>query len=257
MNKIRKHIRTTTKALAFLIALSLLIIACDSGLDSGGGGGEGVYGGKGGSLARFAISNGHLYTVSENKLDIFNLSTPAKPNKTDWHYTDIWNVETIFPFGNYLFLGTQNGMYIFSTQSPSAPQQVSFYQHIVSCDPVVTDGTYAYVTLNTASNWCSRGSNVLQIVSIKDIANPKLTKEYTMVSPKGLGVSDSLLFVCDDGLKIYDKTKSPELTLLHHYSIPANDVIPFYGTLIVTADDGVHQYRYQGTDIQKLSSINY
>ena len=58
-------------------------------------------------------------------------------------------------------------MYIFNVASPENPQFVSVYSHVVSCDPVVAEGNYAYVTLRSGTN-CNRGLNVLDVVDIKD-----------------------------------------------------------------------------------------
>ena len=35
-------------------------------------------------------------------------------------------------------------MYIYDNQNPTKPVQIASYSHVLSCDPVVTDGDYAY-----------------------------------------------------------------------------------------------------------------
>ena len=116
--------------------------------------------GKGGSLARFAILGQTLYTVDEQSLHLFSLQNPTVPAAGP-RLQLINGIETIYPKDHYLFLGTQRGMYIFDVATPTAPVQVSFYGHMVSCDPVVVQGDYAYVTL--------RGSTALQQVSMLPI----------------------------------------------------------------------------------------
>ena len=59
-----------------------------------------------------------------------------------------FGIETIFAKDNYLFLGSRTGVYIYSISDPSHPQQLSIFQHLYSCDPVVVSGHYAYSTLN-------------------------------------------------------------------------------------------------------------
>ena len=59
--------------------------------------------GVGGSLARFTVVNNHLYTVGDQKLKVFDISTPSIP-KPGQSINLGWGIETIFPFGNTLLL---------------------------------------------------------------------------------------------------------------------------------------------------------
>lgn len=210
--------------------------------------------GKGGSTARFTISKGYLYTVDHRTLKLFNLSDPQNPT----HESDIQvgrGIETIFPYQNHLYLGSQFGMYIYDISTPSQPNFVSDYQHIVSCDPVVVEGNYAFVTLRSINNRCGRFTNELHVIDISDLSSPTEVRVYQMTSPKGLGIDGSKLFVCDNGLKVFDATDVLNLQQLNHFQIEANDVIPYYGNLIVTANDGIYQYDYTGTKMNLLSVI--
>jgi hypothetical protein len=209
--------------------------------------------GQGGSTARFAISGNHLYTVGDRNLSLFDISNPATPQKQK----DIpigWGVETIFPYGDKLFIGTQTGMQIFNIAKPETPVFLSGYQHVVSCDPVVTDGRYAYVTLSTGTA-CRIAINQLQIVDLQNIINPTLIAQYDLTNPKGLGIDQNTLFVCDDGLKMYDATNVKALVLKKHFPINAHDVIPNNGRLLVIGSDGFYQYRYTANELELLSKI--
>ncbi len=56
-----------------------------------------------------------------------------------------------------MFLGSTNGMYIYDISAPDTPKYVSELQHVTSCDPVVVDDKYAYVTLRGGNNlWSYR-----------------------------------------------------------------------------------------------------
>jgi hypothetical protein len=241
----------------FLVILILLLNGCDksgSG-DESSANPPGNETGKGGSLARFTISRDYLYAVSNEDLKCFNLSNPLLPSYEG--SIDLgFGIETIFPRDSVIFIGTTSGMYIYDITVPSYPQKISFYEHIRSCDPVVANEKYAYVTLRSESSRCGRVTNELQIVDIQDLASPAFLKSYPMTSPKGLGLDSNTLFVCDDGLKVYNVTTVQNLILKKHFSIKANDVIPYNDLLIVIGDDGLYQYRYRNDTINLLSRIS-
>jgi len=90
-------------------------------------------------MARFAIVGNYLYAVDNNTLKVFDISVPAYP--VYLKSKNIGNgIETIFPKDSLLFIGTQIGMLIFELTNPTNPLQISSYQHIYSCDPVVAAG---------------------------------------------------------------------------------------------------------------------
>ena len=244
------------KRLIILLAagLSVLLGSCENGDSSGPSTSDGVVTGKGGSMARFAVTGDYLYTVDNFSLNLFDVSDPANPitgNKVSIGF----GIETIFPFGNKLFIGTQTGMQIFDISDQANPKYVSHYEHVVSCDPVVTDGRYAYVTLSSGTA-CRQAINQLQIIDIQDIQRPKLIQQYNMTNPKGLGIDGNLLFVCDDGLKVYDATNVMALELKHHFDVKAYDVIPVDGRLLLIGSDGFYQYQYDDETLTLLSKID-
>lgn len=107
--------------------------------------GGGNYG-QGGSMARFTLANGHLYAVDDYDLRLFDVSKKADPEFVKQINLG-WGIETIFPFKDKLFIGSNTGMHIYDISSPAAPEQLSVYSHITSCDPVVANDDYAFVTL--------------------------------------------------------------------------------------------------------------
>ncbi len=77
-----------------------------------------------GSLARFSIVNNFLYTVGNNNLITFDISQPFAPEYTSSILVD-WHVETIYPLKDKLFVGTNNGMYMYDIlSSPSNPSLI-------------------------------------------------------------------------------------------------------------------------------------
>ena len=113
---------------------SLLLIACsDYGSES-----IDNTTGQGGSITRFAISGNFLYVVDHNAIQVFNTlnNTFEKVNTVDVSP----GLETIFTKGEYLYLGAQDAMYIFSISNPELPSFIFRYSHITSCDPVIVQG---------------------------------------------------------------------------------------------------------------------
>ncbi|WP_372916616.1 LVIVD repeat-containing protein [Salegentibacter sp.] len=213
--------------------------------------------GTGGSMARFNIKDKFLYVVGQQTLSVFNISSLSSPEHISTDYVG-WQIETIFNQDDYLYLGSSTGMYIYSIEDPSTPEFVSVLQHVLGCDPVVVDGDMAYVTIR-GGNECGQSWSQLQVIDVADKQNPELLATYEMDSPYGLGVKDDLLFVCDgdSGLKIYDKTQSPGLTLTDHFQdINTYDVIPLEEVLLMVGDDILHQYTYADNEIRLLSSFS-
>lgn len=215
--------------------------------------------GLGGSMARFAVVNDILYTVGSYSLGVFDITSNSDPIYGD--QVDIgWNIETIFPYGNNLFIGAQNGMYIYDISEPSAPEHMSTFEHVTSCDPVVVNDDYAFVTLRSGTE-CQGFTNQLDVIDISNLYNPFLIKSYAMNNPHGLGLDGDALFICegDFGLKIFDASDVNAISnnLVKHYTdMHAYDVIPFNDNLIMIGMDGLYQYNYTSLDnIQLLSHL--
>src|SRR4028119_1313041 len=79
--------------------------------------------GQGGSLARFAIAGNYLYTVDHAKLSVHDVTNPGNPvlKKT----VNIgFDIETIFPFKDKLFIGSSSVVHIFSITDPVNPRKL-------------------------------------------------------------------------------------------------------------------------------------
>ncbi len=211
--------------------------------------------GQGGSLARFKIVSDYLYVVDYSNINVFNISDLDNP-ETLQDVNVGWDIETIFNQGNTLFIGGQQGMYIYDISTPSTPTFVSEFRHGTACDPVVVDGDYAYVTLR-GGNACGSTESGLYVIDVSNLAEPKLEVIYPMVEPYGLGVKNDNLFVCDGnaGLKVFDKSSAPNLTQVNHFeNINTFDVIPLSNTLLMIGSDAFYQYEYLNNDISLIST---
>ncbi len=202
--------------------------------------------GKGGSMARFAIINNRIYTVSNTDLNVFNINVPANPVYTNKVNISNSTIETIFPFKDRLFIGSQNGMYVFNIYNPDNPSLAGQFSHVQSCDPVIADDDYAYVTLRTGSA-CFGAANQLEILELNSFTNPTLVKSYPFTNPHGLSKDGNLLFICDgsDGLKIFNAADVSNLKLIKQFSgLETYDVIAYNQIALLVAKDGLYQYDY-------------
>lgn len=221
--------------------------------------------GKGGSMSRFTVVDDYLYVVTPYELMVFNAASCAQPFKTQTVDINMWQgeAETIFGQGDLLFIGGTAGMYIYDRSNPEMPSYVSVFEHIVSCDPVVVDGDYAYVTLRNGQNDpCGDGfANELNVINISNPYSPHLARTFDMINPHGLGIDNDMLFLADgrDGLKIFDASKPEKVgnnQLAHFPNLQGYDVLPYNNTLIFVGEDGIAQYDYSNPkDIRLLSNI--
>jgi len=213
--------------------------------------------GIGGSMARFTINGDFLYGLDGSNLDVVDVSNQSQPVAKS-EVTLSWDVETLFPYRDNLFVGSRTGMYILDLQTPTQPTIISHYTHLRSCDPVVVEGDYAYVTLRSGST-CEGFTNQLEVIDIRDLKTPTVVKIYPMTNPHGLGIDQGTLFICDgaDGLKAYDAKNAltiMDYPLAHYKNINALDVIPFKNVAMVIGKDGLYQYDY--SDIKNIKLIS-
>lgn len=198
-----------------------------------------------GSMARFSVVDNYMYCLNSRQLRTYSLGNPLDPQQASVVNMP-WNIETLYPFRNKLFIGSSTGMFIYDISNPAVPVQEGQFQHARSCDPVIADGNYAYVTLRDGSA-CFGTSNQLDVLDITSMSSPFLLHSYTMTNPHGLSKSGDLLFICDgrDGLKMYDAANPNNLQLKKHITgLETYDAIAWNNNLIVVAKDGLYQYDY-------------
>jgi hypothetical protein len=201
--------------------------------------------GTGGSMASFTIVNNHLYTVGSSSLYSIDISTPQNPQQTAVKSLG-WGIETIYPFQNKLFIGSRTGMFIYDLSNPANPSAQGQFTHANSCDPVIADGQYAYVTLRNGTT-CNNNINELNVVDVSNLSTPVLKTRRNLVNPHGLAKDGNVLLVCDgrDGLKIYDASSPLNLQLTKRVEgLETFDVIAKNNKAIVVAKDGLYQYDY-------------
>jgi hypothetical protein len=214
--------------------------------------------GVGGSTSRFTIVNDFLYAVSNSELYAVSIANGDDPQLASTKNMG-WNIETIYPFKDRLFIGSRTGMFIYSLSNPSSPVQLSQFTHATSCDPVIADDNYAYVTLRSGTT-CNGTINQLDVLDVSNLSAPVLKRTVTMTNPFGLAKDGDQLFICDgaSGLKLFDVSNPEAPKLVKQVSgLETFDVIAFGGRAIVVAKDGLYQYRYTAdNNITQLSKLS-
>lgn len=210
-----------------------------------------------GTVNRIAHTDDHLYIISNSLLYTFNDGSQLqKVNESNIG----WNMETIYPQKEALFIGTSNSMEILSIADLDNPTWVSNFAHATSCDPVLPNGNTAYVTLRSGTE-CDGNIDALIVVDIQNLTFPQSKQDIDMESPYGMTIIAGQLYVGEgeNGLKIFNILADNTLELVEHdKSIQAYDVIPHptkSNIILVASPAGFGQYQITSTSRTLLSWI--
>ena len=147
-------------------------------------------------------------------------------------------------------------MYVYSLADPAAPVKLGSVMHLRSCDPVVANDSISYVTLQNGSN-CGAAEPGLYIYDIKTIMTPTLKKMVLLSNPMGLGLADSVVFVCrlKDGLTAVN-VKNPANPIVMYTKKDGEymDVIPYNGLLICYVRTGI--IIYDASDLKNITKLS-
>jgi hypothetical protein len=211
-----------------------------------------------GSMSRFAIINDYMYAVNQSSINVIDVSSVAATTIKE-RIPVGWNIETIYPFKNKLFIGSSNGMFIYNITNPALPVREGSFSHARACDPVVADDDYAFVTLR-AGTFCQGTNNQLDVINVQNPLAPSLVKTYSLFNPHGLAKDGNLLFVCDgkEGLKIFNASNVNNLQQVSRINnLEAYDVIAWNKKLLLVANEGLLQYDYSNaSNITQISKIS-
>jgi hypothetical protein len=163
--------------------------------------------GGGSSYATFAVIDDYLYRVDYFTLVVYDIAKPDDPKEITRKNFG-WQIETIYPTDQYLFLGGTQGMSIYDRTNPASPTLIGNVTHFRACDPVVVSGSVAYVTLR-GGNGCGETRDVLLTVNIADPARPSVVAEKELATPFGLAVREPFLYVSTgtSGYTLLDVTR--------------------------------------------------
>lgn len=256
------------KNICYIILIALVLAGCDANDDLSPNVSDT---GVAGSYARFIVVGDFMYIVDNTGIKTFSLENPDLPVEIDQQNIGE-RIESIFHLDGRLFIGSGAGLFIYQIESDGKPSQLSATPYFqfwdqFSCDPVVATDSFAYVTLNTIDRISRCGqsinveTNLLKIFDVTDLTNPLLLAEYELFGPKGVGIDDKTLFICDhtEGLKIYDVHDPNNIQLIKQFDyFTAFDVIPLDGLLLVVGPENVYQFDYSDLEnIVEVSQIAY
>jgi len=212
-------------------------------------------------MASFALYDCYLYVIDGAQVDVIDVKENTNPVFANTFRVS-WDIETLFPYKDKLFIGSAAGMFIYDNSNPLEPVQLSRFVHARACDPVVVKDNYAYVTLRDGT-WCQGFENQLDVVDVTDLQNPELVATYPMDNPHGLSVKNNELYLCDgaSGLKVFDIKDVEAISdnqLDHIMDLDTYDAIalPNKDVLLVIGADGFYQYDISNpADLKQLSLI--
>lgn len=223
-------------------------------------------GALGGSMARFMLVDDYLYVISnESTVKVFSLNQGSMSMQTSfspWSDASGWGmIETLFKVNDYLLIGSSTGMLAYDISNPGSPEYISNYSHMNSCDPVVANDDYAFVTLRSGTACGTGNLDQLDVLNIQNMESPFLINSYELNHPHGLAIDspNDLLFVCDGefGMNIYNISNIERLEFLKNKSGDSYDVIAAYNRLHVIGDGGLIQYGYsENGEVTELSRIS-
>ena len=204
-----------------------------------------------GSMTRFLPIDRYLYTINFNELVLFSIGDNYQPSRFARLDTGT-QAETLFQLNDLLFVGSTTGMLMYDVTSPGNPNYLNSIEHFRSCDPVVADENYAYVTLRGGTN-CFTQTNELQIIDIRTPEELSVVARQVMFNPHGLAIHQDYLLVCDGsaGLKVVDVSDREEPQILSTENIPfAYDIIVDFPSALVVGEGVLYQY-----DLSNLPEI--
>lgn len=252
------------KKYIYLIAIVFTVNSCsqDAALSEGIASNSEVLSG---SYANMLTLGNFLYVLGNGQLKTLSLSDPANPELLDEQDIN-FGVESLFITGQNLFVGSQEGMFIYTIGEDGIPafRSETNYDNFdaFSCflDPVTANEDYAYVTLDNDSSvetcWRPALDDQMRIFDLEDLENPVLVNTIFMNNPKGIALDGEYLFVCEkvNGLSAFELTNPIEPELIYKSEdFSAFDLIPAGGLLMVVGQDTIHQFDY--TDIDNISKI--
>ncbi|MCP9749624.1 LVIVD repeat-containing protein [Ferruginibacter sp. HRS2-29] len=230
------------KYILLIVCAALFFTSCEKAGDAAATGNSNTAG-KGGSLARFTIVGDYLYAVDNVMLHVYDIHDPATTSIVNSVPLG-FGVETIYPYKDKLFIGSRDGMYIYSITTPSSPVLLGEAKHTRSCDPVVANDSVAFVSL-MGNQPCGPAEDGIYTYNIKNILTPVQIHLNKIPTPNGIGLQDSILYVCQktNGMSIYN-VKNPAAPVLRNKITGKTfeDVICYDNILVCYISTGLALY---------------
>ncbi len=221
-----------------------------------------------GSYATMLPIDGFLYVINETDIFTYDIADTESPILVDEQNVG-FEIESMYHHEGVLFVGSSEALHIFVIQENGIPlrksETVYNFDNLEewgSCDPVVADDTYAYVTLRSSTqegfgcNAVFRVVNELRIYNIENLQEPELLTIRQMDFPKGLAITGDYLFVCEGnlGVKLFDVSdRMDPIEIWSDEGFETFDIILKDGLMMVVGPDAIRQYDY--TDINNIEYL--
>lgn len=214
------------------------------------------------TLPIFAEYRDLLFVNTFNSLYTIRLSE-KEPTKNDEVANSYFFCESIFTYKDFLFLRSPTSTYITPSKLPINHDQI-VYTNNINLESYIDISNDLLFSTYTQHKYLSSVHSQTHQLLVYDISNGNISDEiasYALTSPKGLAIENEILFICDDGLKVFQVQQTGELTidLLTHYKTIHGGKPTFLGknTLLLIADDGLYQYDYSNLkEIKLLSKLS-
>lgn len=157
------------------------------------------------------LKENYLYTTAYKSFDVIDISSPAEANLIHSTPTNTW-VSDIIIDGDFAYVGSDSGLYIFNISNPSSPVLSAIASSHPTSYDIKKQGNYVYgVGTGYDGSW-------LTIFDVSDVSNPIIKCEIhdneNLRYPLDLVIDNDLLYIADanwigystysGGLKIYD-----------------------------------------------------
>lgn len=211
--------------------------------------------GTAGSLAKFTVIGQNLLVLQPGSIIHYTIGDGGDLIYSRELVFFSGDLETIFPYGDKVLVGSSSQVYFLGFDSQNTLDLISSYRHITACDPVVASDGIAFSTLR--SNNCRVNTDeVLEIIDISDLGEPRLIKSYQTEAPYGLTINEQNLFVCErGGVAMYD-VSDPENILPKGFAEFNNelplDIIQTQGYLIVRTDKHIYNMSYTASGVMNI-----
>ena len=210
------------------------------------------------AVDRFAIVGNNLCIVSDSTIKIYNIQNPAIPK----HMKDFDIYAKVLSLKPYkdssLAIGIYSGIRLYNIVNSYLDLSSSFIRGSQEYDPFTYSANYFYFLQSISFSYNSYNPPK-ELDAYTSTGNGSLVfnSQKNLYLPKDISVdSNSNLFICDSGLKVFDASVVTNINLKKHFNIEANKITAYNDNLFVLGSTGLYQYRYASDTINLLSKIN-
>lgn len=205
----------------------------------------------GGASDRFAILGDVLYVANDKQVDLYQIAPDGSSSflRSYGLYHEIWGIEC---FDSLLLVKTQHMAYVYDVRDPGRLVFTSYFgagsQLLLKTDPWLF-GTWHYPP--------EIGWGRLQAFRVVN-QRISLAKTFVFTEPKGMARHDSLLLLCDKGIKLLLIDSALEMPVIDSFSVDAQQLKMQDDVALVWGQTGLTQYRLTSDlKFELLSRINF